>query len=314
MNIEALLAPPTESTMNLKATEPILSKRVLPRIRAGSRFAGSFPGWLASLGVAALLFFVQSNVALAQVAPPLGTLAPYGIASSTLTNTALGTTTNGRVCYTIPPAVAVGSAGIDTPCAPQVGVDQGTALGILNGQACVALPAGNLDAIVIGANPPGTIPPGCYFRAGAINIVAGGNVTLNGSGVYIFKSTGAGVTTGANSHVNLAGGACADNVFWAPVGAVSLGATSTFVGNMLDAAGITIGAGTAVTGRALAFGGTVTTDTDTITLPAACPPPGGSVGAIPTLSQWTMILLTGLLAIVGFVAMRRKQRQSTRPL
>lgn len=293
--------------MNLKTAELTRSTNASPRIKGCSRFAGKLPDLLASLGLAAFLFLAQSNVALAAVAPPLGTLAPYGIAAGTLTNTALGSSTNGRVCYTTAPAIPVGSGGIDTPCAPQVGFDQNTALGILNGQPCVALPAGNLDAIVIGGGPPGTIPPGCYFRAGAIGIIANGIVTLNGNGVYIFKSTGGGVTTGANSQVLLTGGACADNVFWAPVGAISLGATSTFVGNMLDAAGIGIGAGTAVTGRALAIGGTVTTDTDTITLPTVCAAAGGSVNGIPTLSQWAMIMLTGLLAIGGFAAMRRKQ-------
>jgi hypothetical protein len=146
-------------------------------------------------------------------------------------------------------------------------------------------------------------------------------VTLSGNGIYVFRSTGGAINTGANSQVLLAGGACADNVFWTGAGATTLGANSTFVGNILDNAGITIGAGTSLTGRALAAftGGTVTTAaSDTITLPAACPAilptPPGSVSDVPTLSEWAMILLTGLLAIGGFAAMRRKQRQSTRPL
>jgi hypothetical protein len=117
------------------------------------------------------------------------------------------------------------------------------------------------------------IPPGCYFRAGAIDITANGLVTLSGNGVYIFRSTGGAVTTGANSQVVLAGGACAGNVFWAPVGATTLGATSSFVGSILDAAGINVGLNAALTGRALAFGGTVTTNASTITVPPACPAP-----------------------------------------
>ena len=46
-----------------------------------------------------------------------------------------------------------------------------------------------------GGGPPGIIPPGCYFRAGAIDITANGVVILNGNGVYIFRSTGGAVTT-----------------------------------------------------------------------------------------------------------------------
>jgi ice-binding like protein/exosortase sorting signal-containing protein len=97
-------------------------------------------------------------------------------------------------------------------------------------------------------------------------------VTLNGAGVYIFRSGGA-LNTGNSSLVTLAGGACASDVFWAPIGATTLGTnaalspTPTFVGTILDAAGISMGHFANVTGRALAFGGTVTTDANTITVP-----------------------------------------------
>jgi hypothetical protein len=77
------------------------------------------------------------------------------------------------------------------------------------------------------------------------------------------------------------------------------------VGNILDAAGITIGHFANLTGRALAFGGTVTTDANTITVPT-CAPFVGADATIPTLSEWTMVMLAALLAISGFAAMRRK--------
>lgn len=252
--------------MKLKCTEPTQSYSVSPRIEASCGSIRKIPDLLASLGFAAFLFLAQGNAALAATAPSLGTAAPYGIASSTLANTALGSSTNGRICYTTPPAVPWGSAGVDTPCASSVGTAQGAALAILNGagQGCVALPVNPLA---------GTIPPGCYETSGAINIALGTTVTLSGNGVYVFRSTGGAINTGANSQIVLANGACANNVFWTGAGATTLGANSTFMGNILDAAGITIGANTAVTGRALAFGGTVTTAaSDTITLPTACAP------------------------------------------
>ena len=37
-------------------------------------------------------------------------------------------------------------------------------------------------------------------------------------------------------------------------------------------------------------------------------PPGTPAASIPTLSEWAMILLAGLLAVVGFAAMRRQER------
>lgn len=269
---------------------------------------------LACLGLVALSGFVPA--ASAQVAPSLGSLSTYGIASSTYTNTAAGTTVNGDVCFTTGPAVTPTVTGAFGACPASAGTDQSGALAILNGQACAVLPAGNLDAVVIGTNPPGVIPPGCYFRAGSIDITVGATVTLNGAGVYIFRSTGGAVTTGANSNVILGPGACAGNVFWAPVGATTLGANSTFVGNILDAAGVTLGNLAVLQGRALAFGGTVTTDANTITVPPACAapppptPPGvlASAAAIPTLSEWGMIVLAMLLAMAGFAAIRRRSR------
>jgi Ice-binding-like/IPTL-CTERM motif len=115
-----------------------------------------------------------------------------------------------------------------------------------------------------------------------MNITANGVVTLSGAGIYIFRPGGA-LTTGANSLVTLANGACESDVFWGPVGATTLGAnaalsvTPTFVGTILDAAGISIGHFANMTGRALAFGGTVLTDAATITVPTCAPfagPPG----------------------------------------
>jgi len=146
-----------------------------------------------------------------------------------------------------------------------------------------------------------------------MNVTLSTTVTLNGAGVYIFRPGGA-LNTGANSRVILAGGACASDVFWAPVGATTLGAnaaaslTPTFVGNILDAAGITIGHFANLTGRALAFGGTVTTDANTITVPTCAPFVGGGGTDIPTLSEWAMVMLAALLAIAGFAAMRRQAR------
>lgn len=63
-------------------------------------------------------------------------------------------------------------------------------------------------------------------------------------------------------------GASACDVFWTPTAATTLGANSTFVGTDIDVAGITIGSNVVWSGRALAFGGTVTTAVgDSITTP-----------------------------------------------
>jgi hypothetical protein len=144
-----------------------------------------------------------------------------------------------------------------------------------------------------------------------MNITLSSTVTLSGAGVYIFRPGGA-LTTGANSIVTPTNGACAGNVFWAPIGATTLGAnavaslvTPTFIGTILDAAGISLGHFANLGGRALAFGGTVTTDANTITPPSACA--GGSVPALP---PFFLIGLSLLLALGGAVAMRSRLTSS----
>jgi hypothetical protein len=270
----------------------------------------------ASLSLALLLGLAQSDAALAAVAPNLGSTATYAVVSGTFTNanTTPQTIVNGDVCFTtgpVTPPLTITGATV-TPCPPAVGVDQGLALANLNGQVCTFLGAGaiTLDSVIVGTNPPGTIPPGCYSSGGAMNVTATTNVTLSGAGVYIFRPGGA-LNTGANSSVILAGGACASDVYWAPVGAATIGAnaalspTPTFVGNILDAAGISIGHFANMTGRALAFGGTVTTDANTITVPTCAPFFAGGTG-IPTISTWAMIALAALLAVAGMAAKRRR--------
>ena len=306
--------------MNDQTDSTTQSQHIVPRVaEADSRFSRNHPGLLASLGFVALLSLAETDAALAATAPNLGSTSTYGVVSSTFTNsnTAPQTIINGDVCFTTGPTtvpLTITGATV-TPCPPATGLDQGSALANLNGQACTSLGAGAiaLDSVVVGANPPGTIPPGCYSSGGAMNVTLSTTVTLNGAGVYIFRPGGA-LNTGANSRVILAGGACASDVFWAPVGATTLGAnaaaslTPTFVGNILDAAGITIGHFANLTGRALAFGGTVTTDANTITVPTCAPFVGGGGTDIPTLSEWAMVMLAALLAIAGFAAMRRQAR------
>ena len=284
--------------------------------RANSRFRRSYPGVLANLGFVTLLTLTQFEAASAATAPNLGTTSTYGVVSMTYTNsnTSPQTIINGDVCYTTgpttPPLSITGATR--TPCPPQTGLDQAAATANANGQVCTFLGAGaiTLDTVVIGGNPPGTIPPGCYSSGGAMLITATTNVTLNGAGVYIFRPGGA-LTTGANSNVLLVNGACASDVYWVPVGATTLGAnaalspTPTFSGSILDAAGISIGHFANLTGRALAFGGTVTTDADTITVPACAPFVSGGAAPAPMLWKWAMIMLCALLAIAGFAAVRR---------
>ena len=215
---------------------------------------------------------------LAATSPSLGAAATYGILSSTYSNTVAGTTITGDIGFTTGPAVAPGGVhtnyGSGAPYST-AGTDQGSALTALASQPCTfTFASGAIDLATDTTHGPiGVYTPGVYCTSGpgAASIGTGG-ITLNGAGTYIFRINGA-LTSVANSVVTLAGGASACDVFWTPIAATTLGANSTFVGTNIDASGITIGSTVTWVGRALAFGGTVSTTTDTITVPTCAAPP-----------------------------------------
>jgi hypothetical protein len=223
------------------------------------------------LAIAFVLSFSFSgpSAALAATTPSLGQATTFGILSSTYTNTVAGTTINGDLGYTTPPAVTPTVNGVTHPADAtyaQAGIDQNAALAALNSQPCTfTFPAGAVDlATETTHGPIGIYTPGVYCTtvASAASIGTAG-ITLSGAGTFIFRINGA-LTTVANSNVTLANGASSCNVFWTPTGATTLAANTTFAGTDIDAAGITVGNATTLTGRALAFGGTVSTTADTI--------------------------------------------------
>ena len=227
------------------------------------------------------------NVARAATSPSLGDAATYGIVSSTYTNslnTGSETSITGDVCYTTEPDTAPVSisGATNVPCSAAVGTAQASALASLNSQSCTPI-TGALEDVIIGGNAPGTIPPGCYSMVGALNVTLSTTVTLDvtapgGTGsIWIFRPSGA-LNTGANSIIALENGASACNVFWTPGGDATLGAnastsaTPTFVGTIIPTspADIYVGHFANVLGRLLAYGETVTTDSNTIVVPTGC--------------------------------------------
>lgn len=114
-----------------------------------------------------------------------------------------------------------------------------------------------------------TRTPGVYDSAsgtfgitGTLTLDAGGNPDA----VFIFKMAST-LITAANSHVDL-GDAKAANVYWVVGSSATLGADSTFKGNIMAYASITMNTGAVLEGRALAQTGAVTLDTNTVTKPA----------------------------------------------
>jgi len=263
------------------------TRRSKQNSQAGRGLASAAPGrahlgLMPYLGIAVLC--AAPLPALAATAPELGTLSSFAVVSETFSNSTAGTAVTGDVCYTTGPATTPAISGAtEIPCNPQKGTDQSSALADLNSQSCVSLGAAvALNTVSIGVGPPGEFPPGCYSSTGAMSIDAGTTVTLSGNGVYIFRADGP-ISTAVNSSIVATNEACANDVYWAPTGATTLGANSSFLGNIFrgtaDGLSITLGDSATLSGRALAFGSTVTTDNNTIGLPS-CPPIPPSDGGI----------------------------------
>ncbi|HWR15454.1 MAG TPA: ice-binding family protein [Terriglobales bacterium] len=169
-----------------------------------------------------------------------------------------------------------------------VGVSPGTAVtgfppGLASGaihsadgaaaQAQAALTAAYLDAAgraggtsVAGDLVGQTLTAGVYKSTSSLAV--SGDVTLDAQGnpdaVFIFQIAST-LTTGSGSHIILANGANACNVFWQVGSSATLGTNSVFKGNILALTSITITTGVNLEGRALARNGAVTLDSNVIT-------------------------------------------------
>lgn len=222
------------------------------------------------IGSVSLAFAVLmvAPAALAATQPPLGMADSFTILSGTYSNTTSGTTIYGDLGYTTPPATTPtvnGNTHVADATYNQAGIDQGTALSALAAQPCTfSFAPGAIDlASDTTHGTAGLYGPGVYCIAGAATVGGGGTITLTGAGTYIFRMTGS-LTTTANSVIATASGASVCNVWWTPGAATTLGANSTFGGSVIDASGITVGNTVIWVGRALAFGGTISTTSDTI--------------------------------------------------
>jgi hypothetical protein len=100
-----------------------------------------------------------------------------------------------------------------------------------------------------------TFSPGVHTNESPITVAANREVYLDANGdssaVFIFNAALT-LTTGANSEIVLLNGAKKENVFWILGTALTMGADSTLVGNVLAGSAITIGTNAQIKGRAIA--------------------------------------------------------------
>jgi hypothetical protein len=207
----------------------------------------------------------SAGAAAATAPVPLGTAAQFAVlGASTVTNTG--------------PTVLNGDLGL-SPGTAITGFPPGQVNGTVYAADSVALKAQN-DLTAAYNNAAGhpatatiptelggtTVTPGVYnSAAGTFGIT--GTLTLDAQGnrnaVFIFQAASTLITASA-SKVKLVNGAKAAKVFWQVGSSATLGTYSSFKGNIMALASITVTTGVTVTGRALASTAAVTLDTDTI--------------------------------------------------
>jgi hypothetical protein len=141
----------------------------------------------------------------------------------------------------------------------------------------VATPIG---AELAGAN----LGPGIYSFSTAADLASGSTLTLSGAGTYIFR-VGSALTANVGSSVVLLNGASPCNVFWQVFSAATLNGV-TFAGTVVAQAGISLGPGASLSGRALATAAGPVTLAGGNTI-GGCSAAGGPCGTItiapPTL-------------------------------
>jgi type VI secretion system secreted protein VgrG len=219
--------------------------------------------------------------ASAATAPSLGTAESFAVlGGQTVTNTG-PTTIVGDIGVSPGSAIAdsgaitlTGATHVADGVALQAQSDTTTAYNVLAGEPCTASFTGT--AVELGSQ---TLIPGVYCYSSSAQLT--GALTLNGPGVYIFK-TGSTLTTAVGSSVSLIGGAEACNVFWQIGSSADLFGGTSFVGNVLALTSINMQSGASILGRALAQNGAVTLDTNTITS-TSC-----AAGITPTATATTV--------------------------
>ncbi len=242
----------------------------------GLKRLGTGTRWAALMGLvtsAVLLASIDAVGGEAATAPSLGAAASYSVlAGSIVTNTG-ATTMPGNLGvspsigvpphYTGFPPGIVGPPGTihDADAHAAAAQAANTAAFTFIDQGCDTTYAGVQDLTLVSPLGPGVYCAGAFLLTG--------NLTLSGSGVWIFKSA-ATLTTSSNSSVT-GGDPC--NVWWRLVSSGTVGTGTTFIGNILALTSISLQTGASLNGRALAQTGQVSLDTNTITGPSCASVP-----------------------------------------
>lgn len=227
---------------------------------------------LASLCLGLLL--CAASPALSATAPPLGNADGFAVLGGvsvgntglTVVTGELGTSPGATVTGFPPGTVTGGTIHLNDALAIQAQSDLTTAYNNISSQACTQdLTGQDLGSV-------GTLGPGVYCFSTSAQLT--GTLTLDASGdpnaVFIFK-IGSTLTTASGSSVLVTNGGQNCNVFWQVGSSATLGTSTTFKGSIIALTSIDLLTSATVSGRVLARNGTVTLDTNTVTLCSLLP-------------------------------------------
>ncbi|CAF0953235.1 unnamed protein product, partial [Didymodactylos carnosus] len=204
--------------------------------------------------------------------PQLGTAAKFAIlAGSTVSNAGLNTLVTGDIGnspgveftgFSNKSFIGTISLGLGTN-ATQAKTD----LALAVRQATEAPKSASLTGVDLGGL---TLQPGVYTFDSTASIAApSGQLTLNGSGVFIFQ-IGSALKTSLNSQVLLVNGALPQCVFWLIGSSAVLGSGCKFEGIIMASASIGFMDGASLVGAAYAQNAAVTLINNVITVRTAC--------------------------------------------
>ena len=239
------------------------SKKLLLPLIIGGLFAGNvmadYPDDAVALGDAGTFAILSktgiTNVYRSNITGDVGTSPITGAALLLECNEVTGD------------VLTVNAAG-PLPCAITAPNDLTVAVGDMEIAYRDAAGRTSPDEVEFGAGEIGgaTLLPGLYKWSTDVDIST--DVTLSGDSDDVWIMQVAGKLKQVNAtHVILAGGALAKNIFWQVAGSVTLGTNSHFEGVVLSQTLIAVNTGTSVNGQLLAQTA-VTLQMNTITAPA----------------------------------------------
>jgi type VI secretion system secreted protein VgrG len=259
----------------------------------------------------------EGRLSAMAVAPPLGAAGSFAVVgASTVTNTG-PTVVNGDLGVSpgtavvgFPPGIVSGTIHAADAAALAAQTSITAAYNTLAGQAC--------DVNLTGQDLGGlTLTPGVYCFSSSAQLT--GTLTLNALGnpgaVWVFQ-IGSTLTTASGSRVVFINGGQACGAFWQVGSSATLGTTTSFAGNVLALASITLTTGATNTGAVFARNGAVTMDSNVVSTVGSCgsgpqpsptPFPGGPTPPpVPTLPEMATVGLLAILLVSGALLLGRR--------